>query len=153
MASQCADCISVQQLCYLVCSSTKNGVHLWGASPPPLKQIPAPPSLLVFLTTGGNYNRSRCDPPPSYLSKLGGGGSFGGGRVLTVRVGGVPKGGGAARNPLQPHAYVEGGRMSGGMGAWSYVCDNSAFLSWPERKGCGVASPPPLSPPCPWISL
>ena len=33
------------------------------------------------MSRGGNYNRSGCDPAPSYLSKLagGGGGSWGGG--------------------------------------------------------------------------
>ena len=74
--------------------------------------------------TGGNYNRSGCDPPPSYLSKLAGGGSGRGGGGFSGRVGGGgigsprggPKGGGAARDPLLPHAYLKGVCVSGGMG-------------------------------------
>ena len=57
-------------------------------------------------TTGGNYNRSRCDPTPRYLSKLAtGGGQLGRGGGVSGRVGGggggigssaggVPRGGG-----------------------------------------------------------
>ena len=39
---------------------------------------------------GGNYNRSGCDPTPSYLSKLAGGGVSGrsGGGVLAAQPGG-----------------------------------------------------------------
>ena len=36
---------------------------------------------------------------------------------------GVPKVGGPARDPL-PHAYLQGGCVSGGLGVWRYVCDN-----------------------------
>ena len=63
---------------------------------------------LMCWARGGNYNRSRCDPRPSYLSKLaggGGGGSWGGG-VLAAQ-----PGGGAACDPLLPHAYL---------GPWGY---------------------------------
>ena len=45
--------------------------------------------------------------------------------------GGGPKVGGPARNPLLPHAYLQKGCVAGGLGAWRYVCDNSAFSSLP----------------------
>ena len=37
--------------------------------------------------------------------------------------------------------------MSGGLGVWRYVCDNSAFSSLPRRKASGSpCCPPPPSP-------
>ena len=41
---------------------------------------------------------------------------------------------GAALDPLLPHAYLQGGCVSGGLGVHRYVCDNSAFWSLPGRK-------------------
>ena len=65
-------------------------------------------------------------PPPSYLPKLGGGGSLGGGVRLRGGVGEVPKVEGPAHNPLLPHAHLQGGCVSGGLGVQRYVCDKSA---------------------------
>ena len=42
--------------------------------------------------------------------------------------------GGPARDPLLPHAYLQGGGVSGAMRVWRHVCDNSAFLSLPEAS-------------------
>ena len=41
-----------------------------------------------------------------------------------------------ARDPL-PHAYLQGGCVSRGLGVRRYVCDNSAFSSLPGRKSKG----------------
>ena len=61
--------------------------------------------------------------PPSHLPKLagggGGGGAVGAGRGVGRRVGGrvlAAQGGGAARDPLLPHAYLKGVCVYGGMG-------------------------------------
>ena len=43
-----------------------------------------------------------------------------GGGVGRAGVGGFP-----AREPLLPHAYLQGGCVSGGLGVRRYVCDNS----------------------------
>ena len=72
------------------------------------------------MPRGGDYNWSGCNtPPPSYLSKLWGGGVswrvWGGGGVQrrvwgggSAVGGGVPKVGGPTRDPLLPHAYSRG---------------------------------------------
>ena len=79
---------------------------------------------------GGNYNRSGCNPPPSYLSKLAG---VGGG-VLAAW-----PGGGAARDPLLPHG-----------GGGSHTRTGPAPPPW--RGGGGVRVSPSslegLAPPC-----
>ena len=41
--------------------------------------------------------------------------------------GGGSQGGGPAHDPLLPHAYLQGGGVSGGLRVWRYVCDNSVF--------------------------
>ena len=81
---------------------------------------------------GGDYNRSSCDPPPSYLSKLWGrvgrrvwgrggiGGSAGGG--------GGSQGGGDLRATHCCHMLTPKGDVC--LGIWGYVCDNSAFSSY-----------------------
>ena len=68
-------------------------------------------------------------PPP--LSVKSGGGLFWG---VRPRGGGVPKVGGPVRDPLLPHAYLQGGCVSRGLGLRRYVCDNSAFSSLLGRK-------------------
>ena len=69
-------------------------------------QLPAvlmrPTPLLSFKTRGGG-------------AVLGGGGLEGVGGGVRPRGGGVPKVGGLARDPLLPHAYLLGGRVSGGL--------------------------------------
>ena len=80
----------------------------------------------LVLTTGGRLQPVLMRHPPSYRSKLGGGGGgggwggqLGGGlgwRVLggvRPRGGGIPKVGGPTRDPQQPHAYLQGGCVSG----------------------------------------
>ena len=66
--------------------------------------------------------------PPAICQNLRGGGGlaqglggWGGGSA----VGGGPKVGGPARDPLLPHAYLQGGCVSRGLGVQRYVCDNS----------------------------
>ena len=49
----------------------------------------------------------------------------GGGGSAAARGGGVPKVGGPERDPLLPHAYLQGGCVSGGLGVRRYVCDKS----------------------------
>ena len=90
---------------------------------------------------GGDYNRSWCDPPPSYLSKLGGGGGplegvcvggGGGGGYWRFGLGGgrgVPKVGGLLANHYCHMHTSRGDVCLGGLGAWRYLCDNSAFSS------------------------
>ena len=55
-------------------------------------------------------------------------------RVNYVFALGFPRAGGAVRDPLLPHAYLKRVRVSRGMGAKRYVCDNSDFSSLPRRK-------------------
>ena len=58
-------------------------------------------------------------PPPAISQNLGGGDwRFGWG-------GGVPKLGGPARDLLLPHAYLQGGCVSGGLGVWRDVCEST----------------------------
>ena len=67
--------------------------------------------------------------PPSCLSKLGQGGGVG---WRVWRGGGSQGGGGGpARDPLLPHADLQGGCVSGGLGVRRYVCDDSAFSPLP----------------------
>ena len=60
---------------------------------------------------GGNYNRSGCDPPPSYLSKLAVG-------VLAARPGGGSQGGGGGRTTHYYHTHTPRGHVC--LGAWGY---------------------------------
>ena len=74
--------------------------------------------------------------------------------VVWLRAGGVPKVGGAARDPLLPHAYLQGGCVSRVWGVRRYVCDNRLSCLFREEscKGRRVAllPPPPLPlPPTP----
>ena len=99
-------------------------------------------------TTGPNVTH-----PPSYLSKLRGGGSprvrMGGG--FRPWGGGPPKVGGLACDPLLQHAYLVGG-VFGGLGVRMYVCDNSVVWSLPRNvlKVALLAPPPLLPPPSPF---
>ena len=79
---------------------------------------------------------------PPICQNLWGGELGGGGRLEGVEGGGGywrlgkgggggPKVGGPVRNQLLPHAYLQGGCASEGLGVWKYVCDISAFLSLP----------------------
>ena len=79
-------------------------------------------------------------PPKLFLKTFFWGGAGGGiGWRVCVRGGvasatwGGPKvgGGGAAHNPLLPHAYLQGGCVSRDLGVRIYVYDNSAFPSLP----------------------
>ena len=96
--------------------------------------------------TGGRLHPvlMRHPPPPLSVKTWGGGwgGSLGGGVLAGGCWGGlfgrgVPKVGGPARDPLLPHAYLQGGCVSGDLGARRCVCDNSAFSSLPGRKSEG----------------
>ena len=69
------------------------------------------------------------------------GGGGGGYRRFSWEEG--PNVGGPVRDPLLPHAYLQGGRVSWGLGVWRYACDNSAFLSLP-----GTALEPGKSSEC-----
>ena len=65
-----------------------------------------------------------------------GGGSVegvGGGGGSATGVGGVPKVGGL-RATHYYHMHTSYGEVSGGLGVWRYVCDNSAFSSLSGRK-------------------
>ena len=42
--------------------------------------------------------------------------------------------GGPAHDPLLPHAYLQGGCVSGALGIWRYVCDNT-LLIWRSKHG------------------
>ena len=69
---------------------------------------------------GGDYNWSWCDtPPPSYLSKLAGGGSWGGGGVgggMGGGIGSLAGGGGGLRTTHYYHMHTSRGCL----GAWGY---------------------------------
>ena len=84
---------------------------------------------------GGRIPTVLMQPPPSFLSKLGEGGSAGGvwGRVSAAGVGGVPRWGGL-RTTHYDHMQLRGGCMSGGLGVHRYVSDNIALSSLPRRK-------------------
>ena len=73
--------------------------------------------------TGGQLQSVRMRPTAQLSVKtcMGGGGGVGGrvgggGGIGSSAGGGGPKGGGAARDPLLPHAYLKGVCVSGGMG-------------------------------------
>ena len=86
---------------------------------------------------GATTNGPDATPPPTICQNLGGGGSAGGcmgGDFGRAGGGGGSQGGGLARDPRLPHAYLQEGCASGGLGVWRYVCDNSAFSSLPRRK-------------------
>ena len=72
--------------------------------------------------------------PPSYLLKLaaGGGSWVGGGGLREGGIGSLAGGGGAARDPLLPHAYLKGGG-----GVWGHG-DNSDFSSLQEESLKGL---------------
>ena len=55
----------------------------------------------------------------------GAGGCEGGGIGGSAGGGGVPKVGGPVRDPLLPHAYLQGGCVSGGLGVWRDVCEST----------------------------
>ena len=81
---------------------------------------------------GGNYNRSGCDPPPSYLSELAG---SAGGRG----VGGIGSSAGArgCARPTTTTCIPLGCVcvcVFGAMGVQRYVCVNSDFSPLPGRK-------------------
>ena len=71
---------------------------------------------------GGNYNRSGCDPPPSYLSKLAGGGELGRGGGRREGGGGgywqLSWGGGGLRDTHYYHMHTS--RVCVCLGAWGY---------------------------------
>ena len=75
-------------------------------------------SKWLVPTLGGRLQLVLMRHPSSYLSKLGGGVGAGGAGVGGRGGGGLAAqpGGGAARNPLLPHAYLKGVCVSGGMG-------------------------------------
>ena len=91
-----------------------------GEVPPPLR---APSLCPATVRAGATTTGPDATPPPAICQNLGGGGwggQFGGGQLEGVgggfgrgggsAVGGVPKGGGGAvRDPLLPHAYLQGG--------------------------------------------
>ena len=85
---------------------------------------------------GGGLQPVLMRHPPSYLSKLWGGGGWAGGAVL----GGVGwrcgKGGGSAVGGTHYyHMHTSTGDVC--LGVWGYrgyVCDNSTFSSLPGRK-------------------
>ena len=106
---------------------------------------------VLIWPRGDDYNRSGCDtPPPSYLSKLWGGGELeglgGGGRLEGVGGGGGRPGGGgsqsggATRDPLLPHAYLQGGCVSGaGLGKLLVaVVKQGLQMGRCVHSGCGV---------------
>ena len=94
---------------------------------PPWRDAPFPHGRATTTSPDATH-------PPAICQNSGGGGPWegvaGGGGMVVRPGGGVPKVGGAAHDPLLPHAYLQGGCVSGGLGVWRYVCDNSAFLSF-----------------------
>ena len=119
-----------------------------------------PPRVLTRKKTcpGGGGGAVLLRPTPQLCQNWGGGwaGSLGGSAGGCKGGGGsaagvVPKVGGPARDPLLPHAYLLGGCVSGGLGVWRYVCDNSASLSFlGSLKGRVAKLPPSPLPSLPY---
>ena len=90
----------------------------------PTEATPAGSAIFIWTASrGGDHNRSRCDPTPKYLSKLGGG-ELGGGVQPGV-------GGGVFLPGVGGGGVSAGGRRGSGRGSWGR-----------RIQGPGPAAPP-----------